>query len=188
MSIMKRLVPDRTLVAVIDVQERLAPAMPEARLRDVIRSAKILVEGARALGGKILATEQYPKGLGHTIAPIAELLQRAEVPRFEKVAFSACGADTFNEALRATNPEAIVLIGMETHVCVFQTVRDLTEQGFTVHVPCDGVSSRRDDHRDAGLRLCERAGAIVTTSETVLFDWMTCAGPAEFKQLSALVR
>jgi nicotinamidase-related amidase len=185
---MKRLIPERTLVLVIDIQERLAPAMPEARMKDLTRSAKILIEGAKELGGKILATEQYPKGLGHTITPVAELLERAQVERLEKVAFSACGSDLFNDALRVANPEAIVLIGMETHVCVFQSVRDLTAQGFTVHVPCDGVASRRDDHREAGLRLCERAGAVITTSESVLFDWMNCAGTPEFKKLSALVR
>ena len=77
---------------------------------------------------------------------------------------------------------------MEAHVCVFQTARDLARRGLTVHVAADGVASRRDDHRDAGLSLCERAGAVVTTTETVVFDWLERAGSEQFKLLSKVIR
>jgi nicotinamidase-related amidase len=77
---------------------------------------------------------------------------------------------------------------METHVCVYQTVRDLAALGVEVHLPIDGVSSRRDDHRDAGIDLCVRAGAVRTTTESIAFDWLRVAGTAEFKRLSALIR
>ena len=77
---------------------------------------------------------------------------------------------------------------MEAHVCVFQTVRELTARGVTVHVPLDGVASRRDDHRAAGLSLCSAAGATVTTMETIVFDWLRRAGTDEFKRLSKLIR
>jgi nicotinamidase-related amidase len=77
---------------------------------------------------------------------------------------------------------------METHVCVFQTVRDLLSAGFVVHVPIDGVCSRREDHKQAGLELCRSAGAVVTTAETVVFDWLERAGSDDFRELSKLMR
>jgi nicotinamidase-related amidase len=81
-----------------------------------------------------------------------------------------------------------VLIGMEAHVCVYQTARDLVERGYAVHVPIDGVVSRRDDHRETGIALCERAGAVRTTTETVVFDWLGRAGTDVFRQISKLIR
>lgn len=185
---MERLEPKTSLVLVVDVQERLAGAMPERRLRDLERSARILIGGAVGLSGRVFATEQYPRGLGPTVASVSELLDSAKARRFEKVAFSACGADGFRSALEEIGAKTVVLIGMETHVCVFQTARDLIAAGVSVHVPVDGVASRRDDHREVGLGLCEKAGAVLTTSETVLFDWLGAAGSDVFKKLSALVK
>jgi nicotinamidase-related amidase len=185
---MERLDPKTSLVLVVDVQERLAQAMPRARLADLERSAKILVEGARELSIPVLATEQYPRGLGPTLPSIAIPLDQVKARRFEKVAFSACEADGVRGALEASGARSVIVIGMETHVCVFQTARDLVAAGYGVQVPVDGVCSRRDDHREIGLELCQRAGAVLTTSETVLFDWLGVAGTEIFKRLSALVR
>lgn len=184
----ERLDPKTSLVLVVDVQERLAATMPRPRIEDLERSARILIEAAKALSAGVLATEQYPRGLGPTIPAIAALLDAASGRRFEKVAFSACGADGFRGALDATGAKTVILIGMETHVCVYQTARDLLAAGYAVHVPVDGVCSRRDDHREIGLRLCEREGAVLTTSETVLFDWLGRAGTDVFKELSKLVK
>jgi nicotinamidase-related amidase len=185
---MERLDPKRSLVLVVDAQERLARAMPEARLKDVERSAKILLQGAAELSIPVLATEQYPRGLGRTLPSIASSLDQAKARRFEKVTFSACDADGVRGALEASGARSVIVIGMEAHVCVFQTARDLAAAGYGVQVPVDGVCSRRDDHRQIGLELCQRAGAVLTTSETVLFDWLAAAGTEVFRRLSPLVK
>lgn len=185
---MQRLDPKTTAVIIVDIQDRLAAAMPAAQLARVERAARILIEAARLLGAPVLATEQYPKGLGPTLPAVAELLKSAGAPCFEKVDFSACDASGFADRLVASGAKTAVVLGMETHVCVYQTVRDLASRGFEVHVPVDGVSSRQEDHREVGLALCERAGAIRTTSETVVFDWLAQASGDAFKQISKLVR
>jgi nicotinamidase-related amidase len=186
--VIERLDPKTSSILVVDVQERLCRAMPEARLCDLERSARILLGAARELAIRVLATEQYPRGLGPTLPALAELLDKAGARRFEKLSFSACAADGFRDALDASGPRSVVLIGMEAHVCVFQTARDLAAAGYAVHVPVDGVSSRRDDHREIGIALCQRAGAFATTSETVLFDWLGGAGTDVFRRLSPLVK
>src|SRR6185369_14043339 len=107
---------------------------------------------------------------------------------FEKTYFSACDDAAFDRAFTALGARSIVVVGMETHVCVYQTVRELVARGLDVHVPIDGVASRRDDHRTAGLELCRAAGATLTTMETVVFDWLRRAGTDEFKQLSKRIR
>lgn len=173
---------------VVDVQERLAAAMPEQQTKALERAARILIEAARLLRAPLFATEQYPKGLGSTLPDIAGLLQAAGARRFEKVEFSACEASGFGRALDESGADAAVVLGMEAHVCVYQTVRDLVSRGLEVHVPIDGVASRREDHRTAGLALCERAGAIRTTSESVVFDWLERAGSEQFRELSKLIR
>jgi nicotinamidase-related amidase len=180
--------PRETLLVVVDVQEKLAPAMPAAAMTDLVRASTILLEAARLLGVRVVATEQYPQGLGPTLAPIAERLAALGVTPISKLSFSACGEPAFLGAVHSPRPRAAVVIGMETHICVYQTVRDLQLLGVDVHVPRDGVASRRDDHRDAGLDLCRRAGAAVTTAETVAFDWLGRASGDAFKAISRLVR
>ena len=185
---MQRLVPSKTAVLVIDVQERLAGAMPAPQMAELTRSATVLLEAAKLLGAPVIYSEQYPAGLGKTIAPIAEVLERVGATRIEKVAFSACDEPSFARAWASLSVNAVVAVGMESHVCVYQTVRELCARGVEVYVPLDGVASRRDDHRAAGLSLCHAAGATVTTMETVVFDWLARAGSPEFKQLSKLIR
>lgn len=185
---MERMQPGSSLIVVVDVQERLAQAMPKERMADLERGASILLEAARLLGAKVIATEQYPKGLGPTIAFIDEKLAQKGARKFEKMAFSALDDAAFSEALGDASPESVVVLGMETHVCVFQTVRDLAKRGLKVYVPVDAVASRRDDHREVGLSLCERAGASRTTTESIVFDWLEKAGTDEFRALSKLIR
>lgn len=180
--------PKDTLILVVDVQERLASAMPAARLADTVRAGSILLEAATTFGAGVLATEQYPQGLGPTVAALAERLDAARAPRLTKTSFSACGDPAIAEQLAALGKHTVVVLGMETHVCVFQTVRDLAARGLRVLVPQDGVASRRDDHRDVGLELCRAAGATVTTTETLVFDWLGAAGSDAFKRLSKLIR
>jgi nicotinamidase-related amidase len=185
---MQRLIPPTTALLVVDVQERLASAMPPDALAELHRAARILVEGARLLQVPVFFTEQYPKGLGATTSPLDVALAQASAARFEKLSFSAWAAAGFSAALRLSGASSVVLIGMEAHVCVYQTARDLVNAGYDVHVPLDGVASRRGDHRETGLALCERAGAVRTTSETVLFDWLGQAGSEVFKEIARLLR
>ncbi len=185
---MERLNPKTTAVVVIDIQERLAPVMPDADLEQVVRSVRILSAGSRLLGAPLFVTEQYPKGLGATIPSVAEAIDAASAQRFEKIEFSAVDLGAFRDALKSSDVTDAVVVGMETHVCVFQTARDLVNEGLNVHVPIDGVCSRREDHREAGLALCEEAGAIRTTTESVAFDWLRRATGDDFKALSKLIR
>lgn len=184
----ERTKPSTTAIVIIDVQDKLATAMPPERMEQVERASRILVAAASELGAPVLCTEQYPKGLGPTVAPIRSLLMEADVTPVEKLTFSACAEPRFVQALKDTGADAAVVLGMETHVCVFQTVRDLCARGLRVDVPIDGVVSRRDDHREIGLDLCRQAGATLTTAETLLFDWLVQAGTDTFKKLSRLVR
>lgn len=184
----KRLDPRSTLLLVVDIQEKLAPAMPEASLASLERAATILVEAASALGVPTLATEQYPQGLGATLPALRERLVAVGTPILPKVEFSAAEAPGFAAALEKLSPRSVVVVGMETHVCVFQTVRELTARGLEVHVPFDGVASRRDDHKQVGLDLCRAAGATLTSAETVAFDWLRKAGGDAFKRISKVVR
>jgi len=185
---MKRLDPKRSAIVIIDVQEKLAVAMPEERMKDLTRAATVLIEAADALGARVIATEQYPAGLGRTIAPIASGLAKLGAPVIEKIDFSAPDEVAFERAWAGLAPHAAIVLGMETHVCVWQTVRELCARGTNVHVVVDGVASRRDDHRAVGLELCRSAGATLTTMETVVFDWLGRAGGDVFKRLSKLIR
>ncbi len=185
---MQRLDPKSTALVVVDIQERLAAEMPDGQMVELQRASKILLEAARLLGAPVLLTEQYPKGLGATLSDIRESAAGASAAVFEKTEFSACDALGFGEALEKTRARAAVVIGMESHVCVYQTVRDLVRRGLEVYVPIDGVTSRRDDHRETGLSLCEKAGATRTTAESTVFDWLRQASGPEFKQLSKLIR
>jgi nicotinamidase-related amidase len=105
-----------------------------------------------------------------------------------KVEFSAVEAPGFNAAFSKFPVRSVIVIGMETHVCVFQTVRELSLRGLDVHVPFDGVLSRRDDHKQVGIELCRRAGATVTSAETLAFDWLRVASGDAFKRISKVVR
>ena len=183
-----RLDPKTTLLVIVDVQEKLAPAMPPAALAELERAAAILLAAARLLGVRVLATEQYPRGLGPTIPSIAATLAAMGVVPIAKTTFSAFSEPAFLDAAHAPLPRSAVVLGMEAHICVFQTVRDFAALGVSVHVPRDGVASRRDDHREVGLGLCARAGAAITTAETVAFDWLERAGGEAFKAVSRLVR
>ena len=175
----------RAAVLVIDIQSRLTPAMPPDALARVVKYTRALVGAAKELGLPVLATEQYPKGLGPVLAEVREVLPS---PPLEKVHFS-CGADpTFAATLEKTGRRQVIVCGMETHVCVFQTVRDLVASGYEVHVCADAVSSRTEEHRRVGLELCREAGAVVTTAETAIFDLLHRAATDEFKKVSPLVR
>jgi len=182
---MNRLEPNETALVIIDVQERLAAAMPKLALDQLVRNVCILIEAAQRLGAHVLATEQYPKGLGPTLAAIKEKLPNAPI---EKMCFAAQDSDAFVRSLAATNAKNVVLAGMESHVCVFQSARALVSQGYATWILRDAVTSRTEENRTAGLELCKEAGAQLTVTETVAFDWLKQAGTDDFRMISKLIR
>lgn len=185
---MERLDPQSTILLIVDVQERLAAAMPPETLERVVTNTTILLDGAKALGVRVLVSEQYPKGLGPTLPALAERLTSSGVTPMAKTTFDACSDLAIARALSDLDPRVVVVAGMESHVCVFQTARELVKRGYATHVVGDAVASRREDNRLLGLSLCERAGAVVTGTETVLFDLLGKAGTEAFKTVSKLVR
>ncbi len=185
---MERLLPASTVLLVVDVQEKLAPAMPEATLAALVKNAELLLQAAAKLGVRVLASEQYPKGLGPTIAPLAARLAALGVTALPKLTFDACSDLAIARAIADSGAKSVVVIGMESHVCVFQTARELVKRGYATQVVADAVASRTEQNRLLGLGLCERAGAVVTATETVIFDLLERAGTEEFKALSRLVR
>ena len=172
-----------TALLVVDVQERLAAAMEPEALSRVLGRLGALVEGARVLGLPIAITEQYPKGLGHTVPPIRERL--GDVPVIEKMRFSS-----LDDAVRArfSGRRNVVIAGMETHVCVYQTARDLVARGWAAHVCADAVCSRTARNFQIGIGLMERAGAVITSTEASVFDLLGKAGSDEFRALSKVIK
>lgn len=178
---------DRTALIVIDVQAKLAPAMEPEALKRCLRSTRILLETARQKRWPVIATEQYPQGLGPTLPEVAADLAAIEAPPpLAKTCFSACGADGFGDRLGGV--AAAVVVGMEAHVCVLETALDLLGQGVRVFVPWDGVASRREEDRTTALEQLRAAGAVVTSSETLAFQMLKRAGTPEFKAISARVK
>lgn len=184
--------PERTGLLVVDVQERLAAAMPAERLAAVLRNLGILGEAARRLGLPVILSEQYPKGLGPTCAEVEEALEGLEgrLHRFEKVEFSACAAPAFGPLWDqlASERDQWLLTGMESHVCVYQTARALRERGAAVHVLADAVLSRTEQNQRIGLDLMARSGAVVSSTEVAVFDLLGRAGTEDFKALSRRIR
>ena len=185
---MKRLDPKKTLLVIVDIQERLVPAMPVAQAGRVVRNTVLLIETAYRLGMRVMASEQYPRGLGPLIPEIREPLVPLGVTPFEKVTFDALACDPFHKAAFTTRPESVVLVGMESHVCVFQTARSFVERGVATHVVSDAVASRTEENRLSGLALASHAGAVVTNAESVVFDLLERAGTPEFKIISRLLK
>jgi nicotinamidase-related amidase len=176
-----------TALVIIDIQERLAAVMPAEVLAAVRKNVEILISAAQALGVPVVVSEQYPKGLGPTLAPLAQLLPEG-TPVCEKLEFSAMGAEGFVDVLHTRGAKHIILTGMEAHVCVLQTVIDLTEAGYHVWVLRDAVCSRTKLNWRTGLELAERAGAVVASTETVLLLLLGRAGTPEFKKISRLIK
>jgi nicotinamidase-related amidase len=178
---------DRTTLVVVDMQERLVAAMPKAGREILLRFAGVAIDAARILGLPIVATEQYPKGLGPTIDAIRARIGDRFAP-IEKTVFSCARAPEFRAALGTGDPRDLLLVGVEAHVCVLQTAADLIADGHRVFVPADAVLSRRPLDYDRGLALIERAGGTVGTTELFVFHLLERAGTDEFKQISKLVK
>jgi isochorismate hydrolase len=181
-----RLSPDESALIIVDVQDKLMAAMEEGIRSQVVSRIRALIEAAKRLDFPVIATEQYPKGLGPTVDEIAESLP--DFSPMEKLTFSCCGADGFLPQLRELGRTKVILTGSETHVCCFQTAMDLMENGFIVHPVADALCSRAKLNWKIGLGSMKRAGALPTTTEQVLFDLLRTAGTEDFKNLSRLIR
>jgi nicotinamidase-related amidase len=177
---------DKAVLVVIDVQEKLCVAMDETVLKKLVKNIGILLESAIELNIPVLVTEQYVKGLGTTVAELKEKAVLA--PCFEKMAFSCCGSEEFVAALKATGRSQVIITGMESHVCVLQTVIELREAGLNVHIVSDAVMSRTKQNWETAVQAMTLAGAIPTSTESTLFQLLKVAGTDEFKKLSKLVR
>ncbi len=175
---------DQSCLIVIDVQERLVPAM-QAPAR-VIRNTKTLMTAASRLGIPMLLTEQYPKGLGPIVPELSELAKDGEV--FEKTHFSCMNEPTFAAAFKALGRPQAVIVGMEAHICVMQTGVNLMEEGVEIFVVTDATSSRTLESEKACLDRLSAAGAGIVTTEMVVFEWLSRAGTPEFKELQAIIK
>ncbi|HET7342556.1 MAG TPA: isochorismatase family protein [Methylomirabilota bacterium] len=176
----------RPVLVVVDVQERLFNAMDAERRDDMMANLKILVAAAQRLDVPVLLTEQYPKGLGRTLPELRALLP--DVAPLEKTAFSCTDADGFLDRLRALGADHVVLAGVEAHVCVLLTALALLGQGLRVSVVADAVCSRRAATMEIGLAQARQAGAVITCTETVVFQLLGRADSDAFRELSKLLR
>lgn len=173
-----------SLLLVIDLQERLLPRIHESE-RVVARSVR-MIEGARLLGIPILATEQYPKGIGPTVEPVRSLLEG--VPTFAKTSFGALGDAAVAQAVEDIGPRTLMLVGIEAHVCITQTALQGLDGGMDVHVVTDAVSSRSPSDLAVGLQRMAAAGATPVTSEMALYEWLRDAASPCFKDVLKLVK
>ncbi len=175
---------EKTALALIDVQGKLATLMHERE--ELYRKLQILVKGSRSLELPVLWMEQYPEGLGPTIPEVAELL--SDQQPISKLCFSACGQQEFREGLRASGRDQVIVAGIESHICVYQTARDLLDDGYHVEVVADAVSSRTPENKLIGLEKMRKAGAEITSVETALFELLREAGSPQFKEIAKLVK
>ena len=176
--------PANTALLIVDIQERLLPALHEHQA--FLAACRQFITGANLLGVPHIITEQYPKGLGATVPDIALLTPNA--PKFSKTQFSAYTAEVA-AALHSRQPEKqnIILIGCETHICVLQTVLDLRQQGYNVFIPQECATSRTAANKANGLQQIQAAGGIVSNIESLLFMLLKDAQHPQFKAISKLI-
>ncbi|MEA1997064.1 MAG: hydrolase [Gemmatimonadota bacterium] len=175
---------EKTCLLVIDVQERLLPVIHNGDL--VVKNIRRLVAGAEVLGLPVILSEQYPKGLGPTVEPVAELM--AGVQKCDKTAFSCIADQALAEAIARTERDQLLLCGVESHVCVLQTALDSLAAGYSVHVAADAVSSRDPENKKIAIERLRAAGCVITCTESALFELLVKSGTGEFKKISALVK
>jgi nicotinamidase-related amidase len=175
---------DLSQLLIVDVQAKLIPAMAEPE--ETVRHCALLLQAAEVVGVPALMSEQYPQGLGPTVAGLADRF--GAVGRHAKVEFSCLRNDAIRQTLEANGRRQVVVAGVEAHVCVLQTGLDLRAAGYEVFVVADAVSSRRPFSKATALSRLAAAGVNVVTAEMVVFEWAEKAGSPTFKTLSALVR
>lgn len=174
-----------SVLVVIDVQEGYRGlTVAHERMQ---RGVQTLIRAAAVFGLPVIATEQYPKGIGHLVPEVAALLPEG-TPVVEKMTMSCCAAPEFVERLRATGRRQVVVCGIEAHACVNQTVHELLDLGFGVHVPWDALSSRFEHDCRVGWEKMIGSGAVPTTVEMICLEWVRTAAAPEFKQIHRLIK
>jgi len=174
----------RTAVLIVDIQEKISAVM--LHRQRVIDNTLKLVRACRIMDVPVLITEQYPQGLGPTEPVIAEAMESIAPP--VKMTFSCCGIQELLDQLSGKDIEQIVIVGIETHVCVQQTALDLLLRGYQVHVLRDCVSSRKEIDYETALERMRASGVIISTLEAALFELLERAGTPEFKEVAKLVK
>ena len=173
-----------SVLIIVDVQGKLAHRMHRKEV--LFEQLQKLIQGAQVLSVPILWVEQNPEGLGPTIPEIADLL--SDVEPIPKLSFSCRGCDGFMQALRFLNRGQILIAGIETHVCVYQTAMDLLSSGYEVQIVADAVSSRTEENRKIGLNRIKDAGGALTSTEMALFEMLKVAEGAQFKEILNIVK
>ncbi len=171
-------------LVIIDFQEKLVPLV--SRKEETLKNAATMIEAARIYEIPIIFTEHYPKGLGKTVPEIADHLSGA-LP-VEKVVFSAFGAPEFVKRLDELRVRTLIIAGIETHICVNQTVHDALEMGYRVHVLSDAVSARTGNNHEIGIEKMRQSGAVISSTEMALYELQYRADTPEFKRLLKLVK
>ncbi len=174
----------RTALLIIDVQQKINAVM--LHKQKIVTNIIKLIKACEALNVPILFTEQYPKGLGGTVPEVLENLSGKEP--IQKMTFSGCSAPELIEQLKEKSIQQVIVTGIESHVCVQQSALDLLAQNFQVHVPKDAVSSRKELDYQTALERMSKAGIILTTVESVVFELLEEAGTPEFKEISKLIK
>jgi len=172
------------VLLIIDVQESFRKAIPE--FANLTRDISILVEASKILKMPVLVTEQYPDGLGHTVAEIEACLGPHQ--KFEKTTFSCCQREDFCAALEATNRKQVLVTGIEAHVCVNQTVHDLLSMDYSPHLIVEALASRSNRNKDIGLQKMISSGAVPSSLETALFELLIESGTETFKSVQRLIK
>lgn len=175
---------DDALVLAVDYQERLIPAMHDAD--DLIKSSKRFIKGARVLGIPCVVTQQYTKGLGPTVAPIADAL--GDFEPLEKSSFNILLTEGCRKAIEDTGRKTVILIGIEAHICIQQTALALLEEGYEVVILSDCVSSRSKGNKKTAEARMAKAGAVITSYEAALFEFMGTSGDPDFKEISKIIK
>lgn len=179
------LCPQQTVLLVVDVQERFVPVIHD--VYPMMDNIAVLMQAAGILNVPVIVTEQYPKGLGHTIQQLSSIIKSSNISVFEKTEFGAL-VDNNVKAAIASERTQLVVCGIETHVCVNQTVHQALQQGFQTHVVHDAVSSRHTNNHQTALAKMTQSGAIATTTEMVLFEWLSTSKHPEFKAIQQLIK
>ncbi len=176
---------DTSVFLFIDIQEKLIKAQLEPE--KIIKNTSILAKTANILEVPVIISEQYPKGLGSTLPSIMDNLPTHR-EYFEKSTFSCAQNEKFKEILKKTNKKQIIICGMETHICVHQTVTDLIDSGYEVHIVKDAISSRKQAEYDLGIERMCLCGAIPTSTEMVLFELLKASTHEKFRDIQALIK
>jgi nicotinamidase-related amidase len=177
--------PKQTALAVIDMQESFRQHIPD--FAEVAARVALVAHAAQLIGIPVIVTEQYSKGLGHTVGEIRAVLPEGLEP-IEKTAFSSCGAQEFVSQLKRAGTRQVLLCGIEAHVCVNQTAHDLIANGYQVHLLSDCISSRAEQNKQIGVEKMLKSGALPSSTETALFELMRDARHEQFKAIQKLIK